>query len=190
MSSPVNPYKSPAPETGLPPVAQAEHMQGAKRSVIPMVIGVLSFVWGGGGLLLQLVNPIMMAIMPPEFKEMQQEAMAQSGYSMAFMYALMGVSALISLVLCVAAVGLVTYRRWGRTGFNIYGALCIVWAVLSVYLVMNQTLPELPQQMGAMADQMETFQRVIGVASTLFYLLFPVLGMVLLNRQSAIATLK
>jgi hypothetical protein len=190
MPSPVNPYESPRPETGLPPVAQAEYVQVAKRSVTPLVMGALSFVWGGGGLLLQLVNPIMMAVMPPEVKEMQQEALAQSGYSMATMYALMGVSAVISLVLCVAALGLVTYRGWGRTGFNIYGALCLVWAVVSVYLVMTQTLPAAPQQMGAMADQMETFQRVIGVISTLFYLVFPVLGMVLLNRQSVVASLK
>lgn len=190
MSSPVNPYESPTPETDRPAVARSEYMQVTKRSVIPVVIGAISFVWGGGGLLSQLVYPIMMAVMPADMIEAQQEAMAQSGYSMTILYSIMALGTITSLVLLVSAFGLVTYRRWGRTGFNIYGVLCILSAMISIFIVLTQEFPPMPAEMGPMAGQMETFQRVSGVVSNLLMLLFPGLGMFFVNRRTAVASLK
>jgi hypothetical protein len=164
-------------------------MQVARRSVIPMVLGVMSIVYGGFGLLGQAIYPLMMAIMPPEMEKMQQEALAQSGYSMAMMYAFIAFYAVTSLILLISAFGLVTYRRWGRIGFHIYAVLAILSALYGAVIAMTQELPPMPPEMAAMAGSIETAQRVMGVIMNLAFLLFPVLGVIFLNRRSAIAAL-
>ncbi len=185
MSSPVNPYESPVSETGLPPAAQAEYMQVARRPATPIVVGIISLVFATLGLIGQAMLPLMLLVLPAEFQETQQEAIAQGGYSREYIIAMWGFGVLMSLWLMGTAVGLLKYKRWGRIGFNVYALIGILSALYGVYMASTQIYPTTPE-----TAQFESAQRIAGAASSLLGMLFPILGLAFLNRRHVVASLR
>lgn len=174
-----NPFESPqAAPSREEPTAPA-YRQRVKRPVTPMVFGVLSIVFGAWGILGSIVG---MAI--TQYAPGQQEAMAQMGYSQTYTLISQAAGLLLSALLLWAGIGLVRYRDSARSVFNVYAYINIVVLIANTLYVCVYVFPN--ANFGADMPA-NVPMRSIMIASTIFgavaSLIFPVLGLVFLNRQ-------
>lgn len=133
----------------------------------PMVLGNFSLAFGGLGLCTAPLSFIMV--------KAQQGFYEQMGYSLAYFQTMFALGVVFSLWLAVTGVGLVRYRRWGRTSFLVYAVATIVWTV--VYILYS--VVHLLGQPGL--DPAMRQGGLIGAAFSLGGLIFPVLGLIFLN---------
>lgn len=189
MSSPDNPYESPRPEVGLPPVAEAEYMHVARRPKTPLVLGIISLVFGAFGLLGD-VSAFVMYLLMPQMAAFQQALVEKSGQSMNYVISMWIIGTLLGVWLLATGIGLVRYRSWGRMGFNVYAVVRILVALVGVYMAATQSYPSPEGQINSMENELEMVQRATAVITSLLGMLFPVLGMYFLNRAHILRSLK
>lgn len=181
MAQSINPYESPGLES------RGGETRGPRKPVTPKVVGIIALVFGGLGLVGQAMVPLMMLVLPADVKEIQRASLAQGGYSMGYLIAMTVVGAIMSIWLISSGIGLLKYRRWGRLGFNVYAVLGILMALYGVYSALTRGYPILPD---GSELQMQSVSRVSGVVSNLIGMLYPVLGLIFLNRSKVVAWLK
>lgn len=179
--SQINPYESPAPVNEPDP---GDYMLAARRPVTPMIVGVISLVFGGFGILGIISGVVMMAIMP----QVMLESSGQTSWG--YMIAMWILGSITSVLMVAAGIGLVQYRGWGRKTFNIYAVLAILSGIFTIVMAAVQTYPQPAGNMPMGPEQMEVFQRVVGVVSGLVGMVFPVLGLVFVNRPKVVESLR
>ncbi len=189
MSSPINPYESPRHASQLPSEPLAEYMEVARRPKIPLVVGIISLIFGSFGLLGNVSAFAMYLLMPP-MREMQRVMVEAGGYSMNYLIAIWIVGTVIAVWLIAAGIGLVRYRAWGRKAFNIYGIVAILMALIGAYMAATQNYSSPVGEINTMENELVMVRRTTAVVTNLMGMLFPVLGMIFLNRSRVAASLK
>lgn len=154
-----NPYR--------PPVVGSRGK--SDRPAGPKVIGILSILFGAFGML-SIPLVLMTADMQTEFYETM-------GLSATYLRYSQYLSAASSVWLLITGIGLLRYKSWGRTSFNIYAAYTIVMTlVMSAYTITHLLNAQFENEVARAGAVGGAFGSLVG-------LVFPVLGLVFLNQS-------
>ncbi|MEM9186273.1 MAG: hypothetical protein AAGB00_07245 [Planctomycetota bacterium] len=175
MSDATNPFES--PQAAAADVSNSpDYAVTPPRPKSPLVFGVLSLIFAAFGIVGGIAGMVIFAVMedqlpaqgvqPLPFPKWYLTATQVSGF-------------LISLLLLAAGVSLVRHKDSGRKLFNAYSWIAIAVQVLStafaVYVVLT---------VAAGSDAAAIGGVVGGVIGGMMGLIFPVLGMIFLNRNA------
>ena len=181
-----NPFESPTSSeaTAAPPGLPA----GAKRPASPMVFGVIALVFSTLGFLGSIAGAVMNFAM--ETNPEQQEMMQRMGQTEAYMIVTMAIGLVICAVEAAAGVQLVRYKLSGRLLFNVYAALVVVTTIGNSIYTFPKLMSIIPQAGGPEASVASGV--VVGsvIFGTLITLVFPVLGLIFLNRRGVVDSLR
>lgn len=172
-----NPYASPTSDHRSAASAAGDYGL-PKRPISPKVFGILSIVFALIGVAGGIVN-LLFNFNSPQ----QQEIMNQLGYSMRYMVISQAVGFFFALCLMWIGIALVKYKNAGRIGFNIYAWLTIVSTIAhSIYAAVM--LFRLVETDDPMSNAIIVGGLIGGIVGSAVSLLFPVLGLIFLNRET------
>lgn len=179
MTEPGNPYQSPE-SPASPPSLDAM----VPRPVTPKVFGILGLIFGILGILGSLVGAVLMRVLPN-----QGEIYGAIGYSGGYQTVTTVLGVVGAFVLIAASIGLLRYRDFGRLLFIAYAVYTILFTLANsgylVFTAMRNLGSDLPPEVAG-----ATVGGVVGGAvGGLVGLIFPVLGLILLNRRAVRASL-
>lgn len=183
-NNPSNPYQPPRDPTVFapPPIGGAGMQPGmppAKRSAIPMVIGIISIIFAVWGLL-SLVMILAASTIEGAPDIMGDTDMFGEHYFMVTTVA----TAVTTVLILLAGIQLVRYKKSGRAWFTAYAIATIFLTVLSTVIAF----------IAFEGQAVEQEQRIIMmgalIGGLIFSLIFPIVGLILLNLRNAKASLK
>ena len=183
MNTESNPYTSPA-SSGVGN-GNEEEMQEGTRPNSPFVIGSLSIVFGGIGLLMtagslffQAATSTTIATSPALGSPEMMPASILYGAGYVLTLTLFGF--IDSATLIVAGTGLSRYRRWGRVLFQIYATVTILLNVGNAAYIILFVVPKVSA--GDAFLMSSTFGVAGIVGGAISGCLFPVIGLIFLFR--------
>ena len=142
---------------------------GEVRPSSPKVLGILAIIFAAFGI---LSIPFMLLSV-----ELLSEEYARAGLSQTYVRFSQIVSAASSVWLLVTGIGLVQYKKWSRVSFNIYAGITIVMTLIMGYYTISHLL------VADYANEAERLGAIGGSFGSLAGLLYPVLGLIFLNRE-------
>lgn len=116
----------------------AEHVEYREPAKWPTVVGVVSIVWGGLGLLcgvcggVMMLMPSMMIGMVPEEQRAEVERQMAANAAWPIEYILLAFSVLLTVLLLVAGIMLVKRNPGARPMFLAYGAAGVLLSLCQV----------------------------------------------------------
>ena len=122
-SNQTNPYTAPNSNVN-------NNMQ--PRSAIPKVIGIISLVLAGLGILGAVANLLMSIFMPAML-----EAQMNLGFSKSYLIGSNIVSLITSLWAIFIGIKLVKYEDIGRRHFNYYAAVMVIMSIIAYFVTRN-----------------------------------------------------
>ena len=122
-SNQTNPYTAPNSNVN-------NNMQ--PRSAIPKVIGIISLVLAGLGILGAVANLVMSIFMPAML-----EAQMNLGFSKSYLIGSNIVSLITSLWAIFIGIKLVKYEDIGRRHFNYYAAVMVIMSIIAYFVTRN-----------------------------------------------------
>lgn len=181
-----NPYESPLSASAA--AAELNQMEGSQRPKSPMVIGVIGLIIGGLGLIGGVIGLVTLLVMQGGEP---QPGMPTTGVGIAYTWIASFLGILASALVLAAGVFLVRYKRRGVGLFNGYAWLSILLTIAGAiysYFMFSTILDQMAAQDPNIAQD-ENLRAVmsgsmmVGIVFNLLWLIYPILGMVLLNRQ-------
>ena len=132
----------------------------------------------------------------PNFPNPTLELMKNDqGYRM-FMMVSMSLALVFTIVLAIGGVGLLQWRRLGRTASIVYGWYAIISVIVSgivnYFYIYGPLLEQMNQANGAQATQQQVvaiITTVSGLFGFVFALIYPALLLVFMNRRKTIDAL-
>ena len=171
MPPPPYGYGPPTMQYGLPD----------RRSNVPMVLGILGIIYGLFGLLLGGLNTAL-GVGGGVPDDLTTLTIVQGGYGV-----------LVNLLLVVASILLVLYKRLGLTLANVWAVLAMLGVVLGVVVVVamaeGQIEAAVAANPAAPRQALATGYYGGGICVSLVFVVLPILMLVLLNRPAAKASL-
>lgn len=199
MSSDPNPFASPQAAGDAAAPTDGGYAPAEKRPKSPMVFGVIGVVvglFGAIGGVTGIIGVVAMQSSGVEAPGLPSSALA-TGYM--WLASLLGLVA--SGLLFAAGIGLVRYRLSGPKLFTPYAYLSIFLMIIGVIYgaaTMSSTIDQVMAQSGPagqapqMAPQMRSIMMgsiIFGFAVQLLWLVYPILGLVMLNKDGVKAHL-
>ncbi len=184
-----NPFDAPSqsPEFATP----------AQRSVAPKVMGILNLVFAFLGILGAAASGIMLwrfQMLPPDPDNSAFELMQNPGYRRAILSAMpLGLTA--TLCLAVSGVGLIRYRRWGRSASFFYIGLTVLNTLVGVGINYVWIMrPMLEQASQPDVNPVQVGGAVGGILGGLFgsciALIYPLVLLIFMNLRHVVDSLE
>lgn len=194
MSDDPNPYAAGATSPEIPSIPSRPPAQIRVLAILHLVFGGIGLIGTAFGLVMQVFSKSILAgsgEAGPEVK--MQQAMAAAGQTHQYLSA--GFSVLLAILLLVAGVGLLKNKLTGLKVSNVYAWISIASKVALGVLFFTHVLPALNTAIEGMlgsaakADQgvlsiAKMTMVVSGVVTPLVSCIYPILVLVLLNRES------
>ncbi|MEJ6570834.1 MAG: hypothetical protein QNL01_00275 [Akkermansiaceae bacterium] len=205
MSQGMSPYQP--PQAQMESQMESDTVPPANISAVPKVIGILHLVFGGIGLVMGVIGiasaafkekleEMQFASYPEEVREGMRGAM-QPIYETQKWDMISGVGSLIlAVLLIVAGLKLVKYRRQGRKISNIYSALSIGHKLFTIGIVIFIKSPvmkkvgESLEKMSGQSDMnmgtmMGPIVIISGIVMAIVMMVYPILSFFLLSKKQA-----
>lgn len=186
---------------------QANEAMSANTSGIPKVFGILHLVFGGLGIVLGLfsvvsvlfagqVKKMQFATYPDDVKEQMIEAMQPVYDTQKWDMLSAGFSVVLAVIMIVAGLKLVKYRRQGLKISNIYSALSVLHkfgAVIIVLMIKAPAMREVGEKLDRIGDVQSSGMStmigpaaiILGIAGAVIMVIYPVLCYFLLNKKQS-----
>ena len=186
---------------------QASEIVSANTSGIPKVFGILHLVFGGLGLVVGLfaigsamfssqMQKMQFATYSDEKRDQMMEAMQPVYDTQQWDLISSGFTIVLAVIMIVAGLKLVKYRRQGLKISNIYSALSVFHKLAVVAMVLLIKAPAMKEvgerleqiggeQSSAMSTMIGPFTIIIGIASAVIMAIYPVLSYFLLNKKQS-----
>ena len=139
---------------------------GEVRPSSPKVLGILAIIFAA---LVILSIPFMFLS-----AEITSEGHERMGFSQTYVRLSQVVSAASYVWLLVTGIGLVQYKKWGRTAFNIYAGITIVMTLSWSYYTISHML---------VAEYANEAERAGAIYGSFGGLVYPILGLIFINRE-------
>lgn len=201
MNQGMSPYQSPQAQM------EPDAVQSTNISAVPKVIGILHLVFGGIGIVMGVIGMVsavfkeqieemQFSTYPEEVREGMREAM-QPIYETQKWDVISGVGSLIlAVLLIIAGLKLIKYRRQGRKVSNIYSGLSIVHKLFAIGIVIFVKAPVM-KEVGASLEEMSGQSEVSmgammgpvaiisGIVMAVVMMVYPILSFLLLSKKQA-----
>ncbi|MBT8043807.1 MAG: hypothetical protein KJO79_02555 [Verrucomicrobiae bacterium] len=206
MSDTMSPYQPPQAE--MPD----DTAPSANTSVVPKVFGILHLVFGGLGLLFGVIGLVSLAFQdklqeiqfstyPENVRDGMQDAMQPLYEAQQWDIASSVGSLILAVLLIVAGLKLVRYRKQGRKISNIYSALSIVHKLFAIGIVVFVKAPAMRQvgesieNLGGQSDVsmgaiMGPMAIITGIATAVIMMVYPILSFFMLGKKQVSESLK
>lgn len=183
---------------------QASEAAIATTSGIPKVFGILHLVFGGLGLLFGLfavvsalfteqMQKMQFATYPDGVRERMMEAMQPVYETQKWDLASSCFSLVLAVLMIVAGLKLVKYRRQGLKISNVYSLLSVLHKLAAVGIVIGVKAPAMKQvgekleeiggtESAAMSTMIGPVAIIIGILTAVVMAIYPVLSYFLLNK--------
>ncbi len=190
---------------------QASDAVSANTSGIPKVFGILNLVFGGLGLVFGLfavvsaaftdqVQKMQFATYPDEIKDQMMEAMQPVYETQKWDLISSCFSIILAVIMIVAGLKLVKYRREGLKISNIYSGLSVLHKLAAIGIVLAIKAPAMKEvgerlekvggeQASAMSMMLGPVAIAAGVGTAVVMAIYPVLSYFLLNKKQSKASL-
>ncbi len=188
LSSPqeTNPFASPQSAADVSKAGQLD--TDARRPSSPMVYGVIGIVVGGFGIVGGVIGLVSTAVMLSD--STPQPGMPTSAIGVAYVVIAGIVGLVASGFLLAAAIALVRYQKSGPGWFNIYAYMSIFlliagtiysWMMMSTIMEQIAQDPQMAQTPGM--EPIMKASLAVGMVTSLLWLVYPVSGLILLNKD-------
>jgi hypothetical protein len=188
-----------------------------RRPPAVLVLAILNIVFGGAWTLLGLCGGVAFAFFITTWPKLMAQATAKSGQPpmpdmfalmqerapnfLVFVYASIGLLAIMGLLLFVSGLGLLRMRNWGWWGSIVFAAVMIVQQLGGVYLnvqYVNPAMAEYYHEMGKWEQQLmpnrppnpvygmfdnPAMMALMSLGGVAFNCAYPVVLLIVLNRR-------